>query len=65
MELGRGYSNLPENAPDTLLFDGEILGLYIALLPEPNVHALYAGSATEGCHSPAKDAFFPKLVSGV
>jgi hypothetical protein len=40
-----------ENAPDTLLLAGEVLVLDIALLPEPTVHASYAGSAAEGRHS--------------
>jgi len=67
VELSSGYANLPENAPDTLLPGGEVLGLGVALaeVPVPTVHASYAGSAAEGRHSPAMDAFFPRLVSDV
>jgi hypothetical protein len=47
-----GMQTYPENAPDTLLLAGEVfLVLDVALLPEPTVHASYAGSATEGRHS--------------
>jgi hypothetical protein len=60
-----GMQTYPENAPDTLLLGGEVLILDVALLPEPRVHALYAGSAAEGRHSPAMDAFFSRLVSDV
>jgi hypothetical protein len=38
-------------APDTLLLAGEVLVLDVVLLPEPTVHASYAGSAAEGRHS--------------
>jgi hypothetical protein len=55
----------PENAPDTLLLGGEVLVLDVALLPEPTVHASYAGSAAEGRHCPAMDAFISRLVSDV
>ncbi len=60
-----GMQTYPENAPDTLLLGGELLVLDVALLPEPTVHASYAGSAAEGRHSPAMDAFFSRLVSDV
>ena len=60
-----GMQTYPENAPDTLLLGGEVLVLDVALLPEPTVHASYAGSAAEGRHCPAMDAFFSRLVSDV
>jgi hypothetical protein len=47
------------------LLGGEVLVLDVALLPEPTVHASYAGSAAEGRHCPAVDAFFSRLVSDV
>jgi hypothetical protein len=55
----------PENAPDTLLLGGELLVLDVALLPEPAVHASYAGSAAEGRYCPAMGALFSRLVSDV
>lgn len=60
-----GMQTYPENAPDTLLLGGEVLVLDVALLPEPTVHASYAGSAAEGRHCPAMDAFISRLVSDV
>ena len=60
-----GMQTYPESAPDTLLLGGEVLVLDVALLPEPTVHASYAGSAAEGCHCPAMDAYFSRLVSDV
>jgi hypothetical protein len=60
-----GMQTYPENTPDTFLLGGEVLDLDVALLPEPTVHAPYAGSAAEGHHSPAMDAFFSRLVSDV
>ena len=51
--------------PDTLLLGGEVLVLDVGLVPEPTVHASYAGSATEGRQCLAMDAFFSRLVSGV
>jgi hypothetical protein len=60
-----GMQTYPENAPDTLLLGGEVLVLDVAFLPEPTVHASYAGSAAEGRHSLAMDAIFSRLVSDV
>ena len=57
-----GMQIYPENAPDTLLLGGEVL---VSLLPNPTVHASYAGSAAEGHHCPAIDAYFSRLVSDV
>ena len=66
VELSSGHAQTyPENAPDTLLLGGEVLVLDVALLPEPTVHASYAGSAAEGRHCPVMDAFFSRLVSDV
>jgi hypothetical protein len=59
-----GLQTYPKNAPDTLLLDGEVLVLDVALLPEPTVHASYADLAAEGHHCPAMDAF-SRLVSDV
>ena len=60
-----GMQTFPGAAPDTLLLGGEVLVLDVALVPEPTVHASYAGSATEGRQCLALDAFFSRLVSGV
>jgi hypothetical protein len=54
----------PEAAAGTLVLGGKVLVLDVALIPEPTVHASYAGSA-EGRDSPAIDAFFSRLVSDV
>jgi hypothetical protein len=62
--LTAGIQTYPENAPDTLLLGGEVLVLDVALLPEPTVHASYAGLAAEGRHCPVMDAF-SRLVSDV
>lgn len=59
-----GMQSFPGAAADTLLLGGQVLVLDVALIPEPTVHASYAGSA-EDRHSPAMDAFFSRLVSGV
>jgi hypothetical protein len=60
-----GMQTFPGAGPDTLLLGGEVLVLDVALVPEPMVHASYAGSATEGRQCLAMDAFFSRLVSGV
>lgn len=61
-----GMLTFPGPAAGTLVLGGEVLVLDVALVPEPTVHASYAGSAAaEGRHSPAMDAFFSRLVSGV
>lgn len=44
-----------ECPPDTLVLSSEVLVLDVALLPEPTVHASYAGSTAEGHHCPAMD----------
>ena len=54
----------PEATAGTLVLGGKVLVLDVALIPEPSVHASYAGSA-EGRDSPAIDAFFSRLVSDV
>ena len=54
----------PEAPAGTLMLGGKVLVLDVALIPEPVVHASYAGSA-EGRDSPAMDAFFSRLVSGI
>ncbi|KAH9983615.1 hypothetical protein BJV74DRAFT_612947 [Russula compacta] len=59
-----GMQAFPGAAADTLVLGGQVLVLDVALIPEPTVHASYAGSA-EDRHSPAMDAFFSRLVSGV
>lgn len=60
-----GMQTFPGTGPDTLLLGGEVLVLDVALVPEPTVHASYAGSAAEGRQCQAMDAFFSRLVSGV
>ncbi len=60
-----GMQTYPESTLDTLLLGAEVIVLDVALLPEPTVHALYAGSAAEGRHCPAMDVFFSRLVSDV
>ncbi|KAI9437579.1 hypothetical protein H4582DRAFT_2111791 [Lactarius indigo] len=59
-----GMQAFPEAAAGTLVLGGKVLVLDVALIPEPTVHASYAGSA-EGRDSPTMDAFFSRLVSGV
>jgi hypothetical protein len=59
-----GMQAFPEAAAGTLVLGGKVLVLDVALIPEPTVHASYAGSA-EGRDSPAIDAFFSRLVSDV
>ncbi|KAH9069869.1 hypothetical protein EDB83DRAFT_2518217 [Lactarius deliciosus] len=55
-----GTQAFPEAAAGTLVLGGKVLVLDVALIPEPTVHASYAGSA-EGRNSPAMDAFFSRL----
>ncbi|KAI0267083.1 hypothetical protein BC834DRAFT_969116 [Gloeopeniophorella convolvens] len=59
-----GMQAFPEAAAGTLVLGGKVLVLDVALLPEPSVHATFAGS-TEGRDSPAMDAFFSRLVRSV
>ncbi|KAH9069834.1 hypothetical protein EDB83DRAFT_2518178 [Lactarius deliciosus] len=59
-----GMQAFPEAAAGTLVLGGKVLVLDVALIPEPTVHASYAGSA-EGRDSLTMDAFFSRLVSGV
>ncbi|KAH9013134.1 hypothetical protein EDB85DRAFT_2296401 [Lactarius pseudohatsudake] len=55
-----GMQAFPEAAAGTLVLGGKVLVLDVALMPEPIVHASYAGSA-EGRDSPTMDAFFSRL----
>ncbi|KAH9166265.1 hypothetical protein EDB89DRAFT_2233005 [Lactarius sanguifluus] len=59
-----GIQAFPEAAAGTLVLGGKVLILDVALIPEPTVHASYAGSA-EGRDSPTMDGFFSRLVSGI
>ena len=54
----------PEATARTLVPGGKMLVLDFALIPEPCMHAWYAGSA-ECRDSPAIDAFFSRRVSDV